>query len=165
MTDKIKTKIPWNPYFNPKLPLNPTVGPSELYTNVEEVKVDWKNIERLFPQQTVPIPPVKETYPSGWVPPKGSSLDCPYHVKRSRNHMLPVYFVNRTVKTQRGGWSYTQILHIEGDIWALEKDLKDYLEEYHQQFVPSQVHELSRWIRFKEDHVNIINSWLIEKGF
>ncbi|KAK2706701.1 hypothetical protein QYM36_014668, partial [Artemia franciscana] len=114
---KIKTKIPWNPYFNPKLPLNPTVGPSELYTNVEEVKVDWKNIERLFPQQTVPIPPVKETYPSGWVPPKGSSLDCPYHVKRSRNHMLPVYFVNRTVKTQRGGWSYTQILHIEGDIW------------------------------------------------
>nr|CAD7402088.1 unnamed protein product [Timema cristinae] len=132
---------------------------------------EWKFVERLLPCKTVPIPLPKSEYPSGWKPPSGKNMSTnvgeiagllqrlnglgrhsragrgdresartnPYFVRRSKNHMLSVYLY----RGFRGHVRITQIVHIQGNIWALESDLKKYLLKSNNN-ITTQVHECDR---------------------
>lgn len=81
----------------------------ETYTDVEELKIDWKYVERLMPIETIPKVPHHEKYPtpSGWQPPRSNfnyvlikfSLalagELPYFVERRRDHLFPLYLERR----------------------------------------------------------------------
>ncbi|XP_067012079.2 large ribosomal subunit protein mL49 [Anabrus simplex] len=142
---------------------SPIEGPPEQYTGYEisNSPEEWKFVERLLPLKVVPEPVPKSEYPSGWKPPSDECLRYPYYIERSKNHMLPVYLD----LSYRGMRKITKLKRIHGDIWALEKELKDYLEEKNQKIVTSQVHEQCGHIFFKGDHVHYCQEWLLSKGF
>ncbi|XP_046401067.1 probable 39S ribosomal protein L49, mitochondrial isoform X2 [Ischnura elegans] len=154
------SKLPTAEELN--LTLKPEIPPREsIEYVVSKCPKEWKLVERLIPPKVVPDPTVKPQYPSGWQPPKESSAQLPYFVERSKNHMPGVYLV-RQVRGQR---VRTKIRKVSGDIWALERDLKEYLEEKHQKEVISQINEVTRCIWFKGDYVNDVIRWMTQKGF
>ncbi|XP_076312346.1 mitochondrial ribosomal protein L49 isoform X2 [Tachypleus tridentatus] len=136
---------------------------STLYTEVEEVKDRWNYVERLFPLPVIPkFPQQKEIpSPSGWIPPAESAPDLPYFISRTKNHMLPVYLK----KEIRGPRFLTTVKLAEGNLWALEKDLKEHLEKKYETEIISQVHEVVGYVRIKGDFVEDVKKWLYEKGF
>lgn len=90
--------------------------------------------------------------------------EYPYYIKRSYNHMLPVYLniSNRGLKRR------TSLRHIHGDIYALAEDVRAYLQAkqgdtWHQ--VEMKISEIAGEITFRGDHLNNIRIWLEEKGF
>uniref|UniRef100_A0A131XGN5 Large ribosomal subunit protein mL49 n=1 Tax=Hyalomma excavatum TaxID=257692 RepID=A0A131XGN5_9ACAR len=135
---------------------------SEKYTKVEEVPGHWHYVERLLPLKAVPEPPKHEgVTPSGWRPPPSQPPQLAYFVPRTRNHMLPVYLR----KEIRGPRFITQVKHVEGDVWALHNDLKEYLESLAGKEVLSQVHELGSYVGYKGAYVEEVKEWLYNKGF
>ncbi|XP_069684356.1 large ribosomal subunit protein mL49 [Periplaneta americana] len=139
------------------------VGSPDLYTNVEisTSPEEWKYVERLLPSKFVPEPSTKSEYPSGWRPPTASLSSYPYFVERNRNHMLPLY-----LKIQgRGEIKTTKLKRIQGDIWALQDDLKCYVEKRSGKYISLQVQEVAGHINIKGDYVRIVEEWLQDKGF
>ncbi|XP_046582015.1 39S ribosomal protein L49, mitochondrial-like [Haliotis rubra] len=106
---------------------------------------EFKFVETLLPRETVPDPPVHESYPtpSGWVPPAENQSPMKYFVKRTKNHMLPLYMQT----THAGNRHMVMIRKVEGDIWAFESDIRQHLEKVSGKKVAVQVHEVGRFIR------------------
>lgn len=123
---------------------------------------EWKYVEQLIGTNIIPKPTVKAEYPSGWTPPDPSKhKGLPYFVERTKNFMFPVY-LHLTFRGQR---RITVIKFIEGDIWKLEQDLNQLIEQRVGQRVFSQINEMNRNIRFKGDFVTLIEKFLRDKGF
>lgn len=87
--------------------------------------------------------------------------DHPYYVQRTKNYMIPVYMDI----TFRGTRRITTIRKIHGNIWALESELRKYLEQRTNKVIGVRVNELIGEIQFRGDHVSLVKKWLDEKGF
>lgn len=135
-------------------------------STLPNVKIDrnpdeWKYVEQILAPLTVPQPTAKSEYPSGWKPQTIDPNSTPYFIKRNKNHMIPIY-----VKIQfRGTRRRTHIRHIQGDIWALEADIRRFLEDYMKKKMSIRVNEFSGEIRVSGDYVNLLQHFLGEKGF
>lgn len=122
---------------------------------------EWKYVERLIPTPAVPQITTKAEYPSGWKPPTRESLTYPYHVRRNKNCMVPVY-----LKVERRNIRKTTIIrHIKGDIWALHNEIKEYVEDYMQNRIRTKVNEFVGRININGDYTNLVKDYLIKKGF
>lgn len=122
---------------------------------------EWKYVERLIPTPTVPQVTPKAEYPSGWKPPSKESLTYPYHIRRNKNCMVPVYLKVsfRNIRKQ------TIIKNITGDIWELNREITEYVENYMQNRVRTRVNEFVGRIEVNGDYMNLIKDYLISKGF
>ena len=66
----------------------------EKHPEVEVIKnpPEWKYVEELLGLKFVPTPDEKPEYPSGWKPQDPELYkQLPYYIKRTKNHMLPVF--------------------------------------------------------------------------
>lgn len=122
---------------------------------------EWKYVELLLGQKTVPEPVQKDEYPSGWKPQTVDPKSFPYFLKRSRNHMLPVYLDI----AYRGTRHLTKVRNIQGDIWILEQDLRRFIENYIGKKIVTRVNEFAAMIWIRGDHVNLVKDYLSKKGF
>lgn len=122
---------------------------------------EWKFVEHLLPAATVPTPTIKKEYPSGWRPQTIDPSQSKYFIRRNKNHMVPVYLSI----TFRGTRRVTELMKIEGDIWALAEELRDFLEDYTDRKMAIRVQEFSGQIWIKGDYVNLIKGYLMDKGF
>lgn len=85
------------------------------YTKYEKSYKEWNFVEKLIPPSHVPPAPIElnASLPSGWSPPNPPK-DCTYLIRRTKNHLVPVY-----VKIfDRGQVRYTHICKVEGNIWV-----------------------------------------------
>ncbi|XP_068159753.1 large ribosomal subunit protein mL49 [Drosophila tropicalis] len=140
------------------------VQPIEQYPEIEVVQnpPEWKYVERLLPPKTVPKPLPKNEYPSGWQPQKADGTDFGYFVARTKNHMVPVYLQT----TFRGQRRLTVVRRIQGDIWALERDLRSVVEQARNgKLCATRVNELSGQIYIHGDYVDVLREHLKAKGF
>lgn len=129
----------------------------QVYKNPPE----WKYIERIIPTPTIPQIIPKAEYPSGWRPPTKKALTYPYHIRRNKNCMVPVYlYVER-----RNIRKITYIRNITGDIWALNHDITEYVENYMQNKIRTRVNEFVGKIQINGDYMNLVKDYLISKGF
>lgn len=127
---------------------------------------EWRFVERLVNNRVINEAPVTtdDFLPSGWRPQKSVAelkTNFPYFVNRTKNHQVPVYLVS----TFRGQRKITKVRRIEGDIWALEKDLKEALQKTRKQRVETRVNEVSGQIDVKGIHVDEISDFLMQRGF
>ncbi|XP_051155392.1 probable 39S ribosomal protein L49, mitochondrial [Leptopilina boulardi] len=126
---------------------------------------EWKYVERLLPYKVVPVPPNNiDVTASGWKPQNAPDTNLPYFVPRTKNYMHPVYMV----MSKRGMKKLTYVRKIQGDIWQLESELKEYLQKRKVSLVnvvSSRINELAGVIIFRGDYVSQVNRWLEEKGF
>ncbi|KAH8314000.1 hypothetical protein KR067_012363 [Drosophila pandora] len=136
----------------------------EKYPEVEVVAnpPEWRFVERLLPPETVPQPVAQKDYPSGWRPQTEDGSKAGYYVARTKNHMVPVYLQTRF----RGQRRITVVRRVQGDIWALEKDLRSVVEKSRNgKLCATRVNELSGQIHIHGDHVDILRDYLKERGF
>uniref|UniRef100_A0A9L0IVS9 Large ribosomal subunit protein mL49 n=1 Tax=Equus asinus TaxID=9793 RepID=A0A9L0IVS9_EQUAS len=119
--------------------LSQTQGPPDYPSFVESVD-EYQFVERLLPPATIPKPPKHEHYPtaSGWQPPRDPPPSLPYFVRRSRMHNIPVY-----TDITHGNRQMTVIRKVEGDIWALQKDVEDFLRPLLGKTPVTQVNEVT----------------------
>lgn len=75
--------------------------------------------------------------------------------------MIPVYLDIKNRGTRR----LTHIHRIQGDIWALEADLRRFLEDHMKKKMSIRVNEFSGDIRIVGDYVSLAKHFLGEKGF
>lgn len=122
---------------------------------------EWKYVERILARKTVPVPVPKEAYPSGWRPQQPEARSYPYFIRRSKNHMVPVY-LDLGFRNLR---KRTIVQNIEGDIWNLHQELFDYVSNYMARKQRTRVNEFTGKIVFAGDHVNLIRDYLMRKGF
>lgn len=122
---------------------------------------EWKYVERLLPFETIPKVTPKESYPSGWVPPKEEAVDHLYFIQRSKNHELPIYLNI----TYRGTRKISMIKRIEGDIWLMNDEIKAYLKKKNNRYIETRVHEAAKFIETKGDYVHDLREWALSKGF
>lgn len=87
--------------------------------------------------------------------------DTPYFVERTKNYMQPVYLQVNLRKVKR----VTKIRKIQGDIWKLDQDLKEYIEDITKQKIASQIFEFAGLIILRGDHVSRVKKWMDMKGF
>ncbi|XP_062141562.1 large ribosomal subunit protein mL49 [Drosophila sulfurigaster albostrigata] len=140
------------------------VQPLEQYPEVEVVHnpPEWKYVERLLPPQTVPQPVAKADYPSGWKPQTADGNSDGYFVARTKNHMVPVYLHTR----HRGQRRITIVRRIQGDIWRLEREVRDVVERARNgKLCATRVNELSGQIHVHGDYVDVLREHLKSKGF
>nr|XP_006136668.1 39S ribosomal protein L49, mitochondrial [Pelodiscus sinensis] len=132
------------------------------YPGIVESTEEYKFVERLIPPTRIPAPPKHDQYPtpSGWRPPSDTPPALPYFVRRSRMHNVPVY-----KDITSGNRRMTVIRKIEGDIWALEKEVKEFLTQLAGKPPPIQVNEVTASIRIKGYFDNELKEWLLNKGF
>ncbi|KAL8183925.1 UNVERIFIED_CONTAM: 54S ribosomal protein L49, mitochondrial [Gekko kuhli] len=132
------------------------------YPGIVESTEEYRFVERLIPPSRVPEPPKHDTYPtpSGWRPPQDPPPALPYFVRRSRMHNIPVYR-----ETTHGCRKMTLIRKIEGDIWALEKEVKEFLTELSGRTPATQVNEIACFLRIKGYFDEELKEWLMDKGF
>ncbi|XP_037072173.1 probable 39S ribosomal protein L49, mitochondrial [Pollicipes pollicipes] len=133
--------------------------PDAQLPEVEPVEVDWRHVERLLPRETVPVPAAKSRYPSGWTPQQGSS-ELTYSVRRSVNHMLPVYLKIK----ENGVKRITMVRNVRGDVWLFHNELKRHLEAVNEKFIASQVNEMAQYVQFKGEYVTQVKQWMRERG-
>ncbi|CAJ0966946.1 unnamed protein product [Ranitomeya imitator] len=134
---------------------------SSQYPGIVESHEEYHFVERLIPPTQVPRPP-KHTgpAPSGWIPPKDTLPDLPYVVRRSRMHNIPVY-----TDITHGNRHMTIIRKIEGDLWALEAEVREFLTNLTGRTPATQVNEINKSIRIKGYFDKELQTWLAEKGF
>ncbi|XP_014476018.1 PREDICTED: probable 39S ribosomal protein L49, mitochondrial [Dinoponera quadriceps] len=157
IVDQIQCR--WSSYKS-----SPWYTKPENYTDYEITKDpnEWKYVERLLPYKTIPKPPTGDVkLPSGWKPPRASPTDYPYFIERSPSYQYPVYLKRK----YNGMLKITTVRRIQGDIWALERDLRSYVEQYSDRVIGTQIHEFSSKIKFRGDHVSRIKQWMEMKGF
>lgn len=129
--------------------------------NLLESIEEYAFVERLIPPSRVPTPPKHDgPAPSGWTPPAEVAPALPYMIRRSRLHNVPVY-----TDITHGSRKTTLLRKVEGDIWALEKDVKEYLKEVTGKELPTQVNEVTMTIRVKGHFDKELKEWLTKKGF
>ncbi|KAF4518431.1 hypothetical protein B566_EDAN002084 [Ephemera danica] len=133
------------------------------YTDVETSTAEWRFVERLLPSKRIPDPPVREFYPSGWIPPRPEiNSKFPYFVERTKCHLTPVYLAT----SHRGMRRITLLRRIRGDVWQLQADLDALLKEkFPNQPPATQLNELQCRLRIKGDHVALVNKFLLDRGF
>lgn len=137
------------------------VVPQDKRATILESTEDYKFVERLIPPSRVPDPPKHDgPSPSGWIPPADSPPCLPYMIRRSRMHNIPVY-----TDLTHGNRRMTLVRKVEGDIWALEKDVKEYLKELTGKELPTQVNEVTMTLKVKGHFDKELKDWLISKGF
>ncbi|ELK24353.1 PREDICTED: 39S ribosomal protein L49, mitochondrial [Myotis davidii] len=141
--------------------LSQTQGPPSDPRFVESVD-EYQFVERLLPPTSVPEPPKHDHYPtpSGWQPPRDPPPNLPYFVRRSRMHNIPVY-----KDITHGNRQMTVIRKVEGDIWALQKDVEDFLSPLLGKTPITQVNEVTGTLRIKGYFDQQLKAWLLEKGF
>lgn len=148
-------------YYPPAQQQPPPPTDSPLLPAVERVEqFDWSYVERLMPQRVIPIPTPKSEYPSGWTPQIISEEQkAKYWLKRSRNHMLPVY-----IKLMDAGYKRcTVVNNVVGDIFMMHNELKHHLEKVNGKYLASQVNEARMVITFRGDFVDQIKQWLRDR--
>ncbi|XP_024885265.1 probable 39S ribosomal protein L49, mitochondrial isoform X2 [Temnothorax curvispinosus] len=136
----------------------------EDYTDYEITKdpTEWKYVERVLRYKIIPKPATGDIkFSSGYKPASALPTDYTYFVERTKNYMQPVYLT----RSLRGAKKVTEITKIQGDIWALERDMKRFLEERMRKKVASQIHEFAGIIKFKGDCVSRVKEWMDMKGF
>lgn len=74
--------------------------------------------------------------------------------------MLPVYLVIRF----RGQRRVTKIKNIEGNIWRLEQELHQLIEDRVGKRIYSRINEMNRQIVFKGDYVTLVQKYLLDRG-
>lgn len=137
------------------------------YPEVEIIKnpPEWKYVERLLPKRVVPKIEEKPEYHSGWKPPSvglHNADQLEYYVTRSRNHMIPVYLE----VTFRGQRRVTVVKHVQGNIWQLEKELRDVVEKARNgKLCATRVNEMSGQVRIHGDYVDVVREYLKSKGY
>lgn len=122
---------------------------------------DWEYVRRSLKPRLVPEPTPKASYPSEWKPQGDDLGNKPYFVARTKNHMMPVYMAIKG----RGERRLTYVKKIQGDIWLLEKELRDFLQKEQVRPIRSQVNEFAGYLCFNGDHVNAIKYYLSQKNF
>ncbi|KAE8293041.1 39S ribosomal protein L49, mitochondrial [Larimichthys crocea] len=136
-------------------------GPEERRAGIIESTEEYRFVERLIPPSRVPAPPRHAgVTPSGWSPPADSPPPLPYVIRRSRMHNIPVY-----TDLTNGSRKMTLIRKVEGDIWALEKDVKEFLKEVTGKELPTQVNEVTMTLKVKGHFDGELKQWLTSKGF
>uniref|UniRef100_A0A0N5CD45 Large ribosomal subunit protein mL49 n=1 Tax=Strongyloides papillosus TaxID=174720 RepID=A0A0N5CD45_STREA len=144
---------------------------TKTYTGVAEANIDWSLVERLMPLETIPpMPDISGYSPSGWKAPSKEFNGLPYAVSRRRDHMLPLYLERRRDKLNEKtmDYEYVEIVtmkQISGDIFACEKDLKQYLEEKVSHPVATSVDELKGIIKVKGADRSVLEQFLYDNGF
>ncbi|VDM42690.1 unnamed protein product [Toxocara canis] len=143
----------------------------ETLTGFEEVPVDWKYVERLMPHKVIPDVPEHSSYPtpSGWKPPNPSP-DLPYYVGRSRKHTLPLFLETRRDKLDPTTmeFEYVELVvlrNVHGDVFACERDLREFLERELNHPVATNVDELKGIIRVKGADRTLLEKFLFDAGF
>lgn len=122
---------------------------------------EYTFVERLIPPSRVPDPPKHVgAAPSGWRPPAERPPALPYMIRRSRMHNVPVY-----TDLTHGNRKMTLVRKVEGDIWALEKDVREYLKEITGMELPTQVNEVTMTLKVKGHYDQELKDWLTNKGF
>ncbi|XP_034027958.1 39S ribosomal protein L49, mitochondrial [Thalassophryne amazonica] len=122
---------------------------------------EYKFVERLIPPIRVPDPPRHSgPAPSGWVAPAEVPPALPYMIRRSRMHNVPVY-----TDLKSGSRKLTLVRKVEGDIWALENDVREYLKEVTGKELPTQVNEVTMTLTVKGHFDKELKEWLLSKGF
>lgn len=135
--------------------------PEEQKTVIVESTEEYRFVERLIPPSRIPAPPKHAgPTPSGWRPPADSPPPLPYTIRRSRMHNIPVY-----TDLTNGNRMTTLIRKVEGDIWALEKDMRQHLKEVTGKDLPTQVNEVTGTVRVKGQLDVELKEWLVSKGF
>ncbi|KAG5452758.1 54S ribosomal protein L49, mitochondrial [Clonorchis sinensis] len=92
-------------------------------------KSDFEWVRKIITINDIPLPNenIKAATPSGWVPPNPEiSKNYSYSVRRSKNHMLPVYFKEKERKKaerSHGTRNLTIIKHIDGDMWGIHPQI------------------------------------------
>ncbi|XP_044537962.1 39S ribosomal protein L49, mitochondrial [Gracilinanus agilis] len=132
------------------------------YPGIVESTEEYAFVERLIPPTGIPAPPKHQSYPtpSGWQPPKDPPPNLPYFVRRSRMHNVPVY-----TELTHGNRQMTLIRKVEGDIWALQKDVEEFLTPLLGKTPVTQVNEVTGTLRIKGYFDQPLKAWLLEKGF
>ncbi|KAG7322754.1 hypothetical protein KOW79_014100 [Hemibagrus wyckioides] len=130
-------------------------------TSVTESTDEFCFVERLIPPTRIPSPP-KHTSPapSGWTPPSETPPSLPYMIRRSRMHNIPVYS-----DIKHGNQKNTIVRKVEGDIWALNKDMKEHLQQLTGREPPTKVNEVTMSIRVKGQFDMELKEWLLKLGF
>lgn len=186
--DQLEEEEFFDPLFNPHLhegrnKVDPNEEPfSSIYidSNTDEAReftdvrniatpALWEYVERLS-RITTPPEPVRRKdgepmrpLPSGLVPPPENPPDLPYHICRTRNHLLPVYYH----LDEDPDDCYTTVKQLTGDIWQFEQDLRSHLEGLLKDGsrILTSVQETDGRVLFKGRHLNEIVNWLYMKGF
>ncbi|XP_051973621.1 39S ribosomal protein L49, mitochondrial-like [Xyrauchen texanus] len=136
-------------------------SPAEGEVGIIESTAEYKFVERLIPPTRIPTPPKHDgAAPSGWIPPSDSPPSLPYMIRRSRMHNVPVYS-----DIKHGSQHSTLLRKVEGDIWALNKDVKEFLLGLTGRELPTQVNEVTGIIRIKGQFEKELKDWLVKKGF
>ncbi|XP_052423891.1 mitochondrial ribosomal protein L49 [Carassius gibelio] len=135
--------------------------PAEGSRGFVESTEEFRFVERLVPPSRIPAPPKHEgPAPSGWTPPSATPPSLPYMIRRSRMHNVPVYS-----DIKHGNQHSTLLRKIEGDIWALNQDVKEFLLGLTGKEPPTQVNEVTGTIRIKGQFDKELKDWLLKKGF
>ncbi|XP_068589719.1 large ribosomal subunit protein mL49 [Cebidichthys violaceus] len=136
-------------------------APEEKTRVASESTEEYRFVERLIPPSRVPAPPKHAgPSPSGWTPPADTPPPLPYMIRRSRMHNIPVY-----TDLTHGSRRTTLVRKVEGDIWALEKDVKQHLKEVMGKELPTQVNEVTMTLKVKGHVDSELKEWLASKGF
>lgn len=98
---------------------------------------------------------------SSVLPVLAESVESPYFVRRSRNHMIPVYL---TI-SHRGFRRLTTIRHVMGDIWLFIEELKKFLEKELGHSVGYKVDEVGCKVVLRGDYCHLSEQFLRDKGF
>ncbi|KAK0054804.1 39S ribosomal protein L49 mitochondrial [Biomphalaria pfeifferi] len=149
---------------------DPIEDKSEYPVDFEISYDEFKHVLPLLPIETVPGVPNHPSYPtpSGWFPPNLELRSKQkYLVRRTKNHMLPVYpgTTHKRIEHIKTVQHYVHIKKIEGDIWALEADLRFHLEQKTGlPKIKTQVHEVGRFIRVRGMYADEVASFLFGRG-
>ncbi|XP_069738451.1 large ribosomal subunit protein mL49 isoform X1 [Phaenicophaeus curvirostris] len=135
----------------------PGAPPEPPFTPPQESSAEFAFVERLLPPSRIPEPPPHPKYPtpSGWSPPAEAPPALPYFVGRSRHHNLPVY-----ERLAKGNRRLTQLRRLQGDLWALERDLRADLGVQ-----DVQVNEVTGSLLLRGHCGAQLRAWLLQKGF
>ncbi|KER25271.1 hypothetical protein T265_07255 [Opisthorchis viverrini] len=135
-------------------------------------KDDFEWVRKVITINDIPLPNenINSATPSGWVPPNPEiSKNYSYSVRRSKNHMLPVYYKQKERKKaerSHGTRNLTIIRHIDGDMWALAEDLRQLLQpKCDGGLFLCQVDEATRQIKMEGIFLEEVSSFLLSCGF
>ncbi|VDM65174.1 unnamed protein product [Strongylus vulgaris] len=96
--------------------------------------------------------------------------DLPYYVRRKRDHMLPLYLSRRRdlLNEKTLDFDYVELVtmkNVEGDVFACEKDLREFVEEEVGKPIGTHVDELKGRIVIKGVDRSLVEKFLFTKGF
>ncbi|MEN2498668.1 MAG: 54S ribosomal protein L49, mitochondrial [Marteilia pararefringens] len=135
---------------------------------IKSIDVSYKDfnlVESILPLITIPEPDyidISDPSPSGWYSPCIKLFqDLPYRILRSRFHEHPIEFEDRKyiIKLR------TTLTNIQGDIWRLQKDLKEYIDNRTQKDIYIRVDEPKMKIVLVGGLCREVSDFLKLKGF